>query len=80
MNGTKIDSVQYVKDLRSTIAPDLKFSQQCRKAAGKANSMLGFINRNFSFKNKGLILTLYISLAHIWNTPCSSGRLKMHLI
>ncbi len=50
MNGVKIESVQGVKDLDVTIAWDLKFSQQCKDAAGKANRMLGFINRIFSFK------------------------------
>ncbi len=62
MNGTKLESVQCVRDLGVTIASNLKFSQQCKDAAGKANRMLGFINRNFSFKNKDVILPLYISL------------------
>ncbi len=50
MNGVKLDSVQCVKDLGVSIASNLKFSQQCKDAADKANRMLGFINRNFSFK------------------------------
>ncbi len=64
MNGTKLESVQSVKDLGVTVASNLKFSQQCKDAAGKANTcrMLGFINRHFSFKNKDVILPLYISL------------------
>ena len=62
MNGTKFESVQCVKDLGVRITSSLKFSQQCKDAAGKANRMLGFINRNFSFKNKDVILPLYISL------------------
>ncbi len=62
MNGTKIESVQCVKDLGVTIVSSLNFSQQCKEAAGKANRMLSFINRNFSFKNKDVILPLYISL------------------
>ncbi len=45
MNGTKLESAQYVQD-----------------AVSKANRMLGFINKNFSLKNKDLILPLYISL------------------
>ena len=59
---SKLESVQYVKDLGVTISTNLKFSQQCKDAAGKANRMLGFINRNFSFKSKDIILPLYISL------------------
>ncbi len=45
------------------IASSLKFSQHCKDAAGKTNRMLGFINRNFSFKNRDVMLLLYISLA-----------------
>ncbi len=50
MNGTKLESEQGVKDLGGTVASTLKFSQQCKDAAGKANRILGFINRNFSLK------------------------------
>ncbi len=62
MNGVKLDSVQCVKDLGVSIASNLKFSQQCKDAANKTKRMLGFINRHFSFKNKDIILPLYISL------------------
>ncbi len=62
MNGVKLDSVQCVKDLGVSITSNLKFSQQCKDASGKANRMLDFINRNFSFKNKDIILLLYTSL------------------
>ncbi len=34
----------------------------CKKAACKANRMLGFVNINFPLKNKDIILTMYISL------------------
>ncbi len=62
MNGIKLESVQGVKDLGVRIASSLTFSQQCKDAAGKANRVLGFMNRNFSFKNKDVILPLYNSL------------------
>ncbi len=52
MNDTKLASVQCVKDLGGTIVSSLKFSQQCKDATGKANRMLGYINRNFSVKIK----------------------------
>ncbi len=61
MNDTKLESVQCVKDLGVRIASSLKFSQQCKDTAGKANRMLGFVNRTFSFKNRDVILPLYIS-------------------
>ncbi len=63
MNGTKLESVQCVKDFGVTIASSIKISQQCKDAADKANRMLGFLNRNISFKTKALILPLYISLS-----------------
>ncbi len=60
MGGVKLEIVQCVKDLGVT--SNLKFSQHCKEAACKANRMLGSINRNFSFKNKDIILPTYISL------------------
>ncbi len=60
MNGVKLDSVQYVKDLGVSTASNFKVSRQCKDAASKANRMMGFINSNFSFKNKDMILPLYI--------------------
>ncbi len=62
MCGVKLKSVQCVKDLDVTTASNLKFSQQCKDAAAKANKMLGFTNKNFTFKNKDTFLLLYISL------------------
>ncbi len=62
MNGVKLDSVQCVKDLGVSIASNLKFSWKYKDAVGKANRMLDFINRNFSFKNKDIILPLHVSL------------------
>ncbi len=62
MNGTKLKSVQCVKHLGVSVASSLKFSQQCKDAASKANRMLSFINRNFSFKTINVILPLYTSL------------------
>ncbi len=62
MSGEKLESVHCVKDLGVKITSNLKFSQQCKKAAGKANRMLAYIKRIFSFKNKDIILPLYNSL------------------
>ncbi len=62
MGGVKLESIHCVKVLGVTITSNLKFSQHCKEVAYKANKMLGFINRNFSFKNKDIILPMYISL------------------
>ncbi len=60
MTSEKLESIHCVKDLGVTIASNLKFSQQCKEAAGKAKRMLGFIKKEFSFKNKNIILPLHI--------------------
>ncbi len=62
ISGVKFECVQCVKDLGVTIVLNLKFSLYCKETAYKANRMLDFINRNFSFKNKDIILPMYISL------------------
>ncbi len=62
MNSIKLKSEQCIKDIGFMIASSLKFSQQCNDAAGKANRMMGLINRNFSFKTKDIILPLCTSL------------------
>ncbi len=51
MRGVKLKNVQCVRDLGVKIASNLKFSHQNIDAANKANRMLGFIKKNFSFKN-----------------------------
>ncbi len=58
MSGVKLESVQYVKDRGVTIASNSKFSLHCKEAACKGNRMLGFINKNFSFQNKDIILPM----------------------
>ncbi len=63
MGGLKLGSVHCVKDLGVTVTSNLKFSQDCKEAACKANKMLGFINRNFSFKNKDIILPMCTRLS-----------------
>ncbi len=62
MSGERLESVHCVKALGVTITSNLKFCQQYKEAAGKANRMLGFIRRNFSFRNKDILLPLYNSL------------------
>ena len=62
MAGTNLITADKVKDLGVTITSDLKFKQQSIESANKANRMLGFIKRNFSFRSQDIILPLYISL------------------
>ncbi len=76
MGGVKLESIHCVKDLGVTITSNLKFSQHRKEAACKANRMLGFINRFFSFKNKDIILPMY-PFDPIWSMRCNFGRLTM---
>ncbi len=63
IRGVKLNSIQSVNDLGVKITLNLKFSQQCIDVANKASRMLGFIRRNFLFKNiNKVILRLYNSL------------------
>ncbi len=62
IGGVKLESVHCIQDLGLMITSNLKFSQHCKEAVFKANRMLGFKNRNCSFKNKDIILPMYISL------------------
>ncbi len=62
MCGVKLKSVQCAKGLGVKIASHLKFSQHCNDTTNQANRMLGFTKRNFSSKNKDVILPLYNSL------------------
>ncbi len=62
--GVKIKSVQSVKDIGVAVSCKLKFPQQCNEAAKKANRRLCLINRNYSFKNKDIVLPL--SNSFVW--------------
>jgi ribonucleases P/MRP protein subunit RPP40 len=50
------------KDLGIIIENSGKTSEQCATAVKKANSVLGMIKRNITFKSKGVIVKLYKSL------------------
>ncbi len=63
MGGEPLQTVQEEKDLEATISSDLKHTKHCKSACKKANTMLGFIARNFKYKTSGVMLTLYNSLA-----------------
>ncbi len=88
IGGVKLESVHCVKDLGVTITSNLKFSQHCKEAACKAIKMLGFININFSFKNKDIILPMCISLARLhleyavqfWSPHCAKNIAKLEAV
>jgi len=60
--GTPIAATDAQKDLGVLITRDLKFSSQCILAEKRANKILGYIKRQFRYRNKETVLTLYHSL------------------
>ena len=60
--GNSIESTASEKDLGVVITNDLKFSKQCIEAEKKAQRILGYIKRQFSFRNREIVLSLYNSL------------------
>ena len=62
LNNATLESTREEKDLGIYVTDNLKFSNHITKIAAKANSVLGRINRTFTFKDKDLMKFLYISL------------------
>ena len=61
MSEMKFEIVQCVKTISVMITLSLKFSQHCKDADDKANTILGFINITIPFKITTTISPLYIS-------------------
>ena len=62
LQGTVLESTETEKDLGVVISSDLKFSKQCIEAEKKAQKILGYIKRQFGFRNREIVLSLYNSL------------------
>ena len=62
MSNQQLPSTDQKRDLRIIITKDLKFQKQTLKGCKTAKRVLGFIARNFRYKNKEIILPLYKSL------------------
>ena len=62
LKGTALECTDTEKDLGVTITSDLKFSKQCIEAEKQAQRMLGYIKRQFGYRNKEIVLCLYNSL------------------
>ncbi len=76
MNGVKSESAQCVKDLGVTITSNLKFFQQYKDAAGKANRILDFIKQTYLLKKIQILFYHYLSVKSDpnWNMPWSFGH------
>ena len=62
MSSQQLPTTDQQWDLGIIITKDLKWQKQTEKSCKPANRVLGFIARNFRYKNKELILPLYKSL------------------
>ena len=60
MGGTILSKTVKEKDLGVTMNANMKVSEQCRIAASKGNQVLGMIQRNITYKEKSLIIPLYL--------------------
>ena len=65
MYNQQLSTTDQHQDLGITITIDLKWQKQTEKSCKTANRVLGFIARNFRYKNKELILPLYKSLVRL---------------
>ena len=72
MGGTILSKTGKEKDLGVTMNDNMKVSEQCRIAA-LGNQVLGMIRRNITYKEKSLIVPLYIDTANEVSTiGCTS--------
>ena len=59
MSNQQLPTTDQQRDLGIIISKDLKWQKQTEKSSKMANRVLGFIARNFRYKNKELVTTLY---------------------
>ena len=62
MSNHQLPTTDQQRDLGTIITKELKWQKQTEKSCKTAHRALGFISRNFRYKNKELILPLYKSL------------------
>ena len=60
--GSDIQQTALERDPGVNISLDLKFSSQCIEVEEKARTVLGYLRRQFSYRNKETVLTLYNAL------------------
>ena len=59
MEGVRLEEVVVEKDVGVLVAENLRPSQQCSAAAGKANGVLGQISRAVKYRDKKTFVQLY---------------------
>ena len=81
-------STERDKDVWVVVSSDMKVSEQCGIAARKGNQILGLIRRNIAYRDKRLIIPLYISLVrphleyciHAWRPHMRKYIDKLELV
>ena len=71
MSNEQLPTTDQQRDLGIIISKDLKWQKQTEKSCKTANKVLGFIARNFRYKNEELILPLAKSLVRPHLETCS---------
>ena len=62
MNNKILETTTLQSDLGVLISDDLKSTKQCIDVEKKCNRLLGYIRRQFHYKNKDIVITLYKAL------------------
>ena len=75
MQGVILERVTQEKDLRVVIDTGGKQVAQCQAATGKANRVLGCIQRGIIYKSRGSVnIVTLTEFLYIWNIVCSFGH------
>ena len=62
LNNITLTETTEEKDLGVYVTPNLKSAIHVSKVAAKANSVLGWISRTFTYMDKTMFMSLYLSL------------------
>ncbi len=62
MRDIQLETIDTQKDLGIVISSVLKTTKHCIEVEKKCNRLLGYIKRQFQYRNKKIVVTLYNSL------------------
>ena len=75
--GSILEEVEVEKGIEVLVSDTLKPSNQCGKAAKKANSVLGQISRSFPYRDKFVWVRLYMTHVRPLSWPLLLGLLGL---
>jgi len=73
MHGKELNEVRSERDLGIMVSEDLKVSNQCTQAVGKANRMLSMNKRTVRSRRAEVLIPLYKSLVRPHLEYCSAA-------